>query len=379
MKSKRIKRMITAAVLAAAICITLAGCGNGSKEAPQADASGKTETGEGVSEEAASQETGVEMPEHYDKEAGNVSFKTEVIVSDEVRESGLQKLSASVQKPDPEKVLECLMGDTEIKAKNEEENNYWYEGANHEILTVNDTSIGFSTQFSVYVSNAFRLQQGYSDYNADKYRLDKDLEFASRQEAFENIRRALETMGIRIGDQYQCYVLEHAVMQSEEAVMDINGNLDQANYKGSWTQDDDSYYFVINQSYGNTPAYHVFYDNFPLAADENAPVQVLYNQDGIQFLQLEKVFTFTEQEGNYDLKPFEAMAEVIEMKYGMLLDGSTYSVNQAVLYYMENKAGGGQYEVLPVWIFNTTDNGTGKKLQDIVDAQTGEEILWEER
>lgn len=379
MKSKRIKRMITAAVLAAALCITLAGCGNGSKEAPQADTSGKTETGEGVSEEAASQKTGVEMPEHYDKEAGNVSFKTEVIVSDEVRESGLQKLSASVQKPDPEKVLECLMGDTEIKVKNEEENNYWYEGANHEILTVNDTSIGFSTQFSVYVSNAFRLQQGYSDYNADKYRLDKDLEFASRQEAFENIRRALETMGIRIGDDYQCYVLEHAVMQSEEAVMDINGNLDPANYKGSWTQDDDSYYFVINQSYGNTPAYHVFYDNFPLAADENAPVQVLYNQDGIQFLQLEKVFTFTEQEGNYDLKPFEEMAEVIEMKYGMLLDGSTYSVNQAVLYYMENKAGGGQYEVLPVWIFDTTDNGTGKKLQDIVDAQTGEEILWEER
>ena len=271
------------------------------------------------------------------------------------------------------------MGDTEIKAKNEEENNYWYEGANHEILTVNDISIGFSTQFSVYVSNAFRLQQGYSDYNADKYRLDKDLEFASRQEAFENIRRALKIMGIRIGDQYQCYVLEHAVMQSEEAVMDINGNLDPANYKGSWTQDDDSYYFVINQSYGNTPAYHVFYDNFPLAADENAPVQVLYNQDGIQFLQLEKVFTFTEQEGNYDLKPFEEMAEVIEMKYGMLLDGSTYSVNQAVLYYMENKAGGGQYEVLPVWIFDTTDNGTGKKLQDIVDAQTGEEILWEER
>ena len=54
MKSKRVKRMITAAVLAAALCITLAGCGNGSKEAPQADASGKTETGEGVSEEAAS-------------------------------------------------------------------------------------------------------------------------------------------------------------------------------------------------------------------------------------------------------------------------------------------------------------------------------------
>ena len=80
------------------------------------------------------------------------------------------------------------------------------------------------------------------------------------------------------------------------------------------TQDDDSYYFVINQKHDDTPAYHVFYDNFPLAADENAPVQVLYNKDGIQFLQLEKVFAFTEQESNYDLKPFEEIAEVIETK-----------------------------------------------------------------
>ena len=65
---------------------------------------------------------------------------------------------------------------------------------------------------------------------------------------------------------------------------------------------------LINQKHDDTPAYHVFYDNFPLAADENAPVQVLYNKDGIQFLQLEKVFAFTEQESNYDLKPFEEIA-----------------------------------------------------------------------
>ncbi len=105
----------------------------------------------------------------------------------------------------------------------------------------------------------------------------------------------------------------------------------------------------------------------------------MYNKDGIQFLQLEKVFTFTEQEGNYDLKPFEEIAEVIETKYGMLLDGSTYSVNQATLYYMENKVNDEQYEVIPVWIFNTEDNETGKTLQDIVNAETGKEIVWEEK
>ena len=271
------------------------------------------------------------------------------------------------------------MGDAEIDEKNEEEDNYWYVGANGESLTINNTSIGFATKFYVYVSNAFRLQQGYSDYNADKYELDKDFGFASRQQAFEDVRQSLQIMGIDVENEYKCYVLEHSILQSEEYVMDMNGNVDQSNYKGSWTQDDDSYYFVINQKYGDTPAYHVFYDNFPLIADENAPIQVLYNKNGIQFLQLEKVFSFSEQEGIYDLKPFEEIVEVIENKYGMLLDGSTYSVNQATLYYMENETSDGQYAVSPVWIFNIVDNEDGKALQDVVNAQTGEEIIWEEK
>lgn len=372
------KKMMFTAIIATTLCISLAGCSNDSKT-PQTGTSSKAETSENVSEESAPSEIGIEIPERYDKEAENVSFKTDINVSENVRENGLRKLSATVQKPDPAKVFDCLMGDTEIREKNEEDNNYWYEGVNNEILTINHTSIGFSTNFYVYVSNAFRLQQGYSDYNADKYELDKDLEFASRQEAFENIRQALETMGIDIEEQYKCYVLEHSMLQSEEYAMDINGNVDQTVYKDSWTQDDDSYYFVINQKYDDTPAYHVFYDNFPLVADENAPVQVLYNKDGIQFLQLEKVFAFAEQESNYDLKPFEEIAEVIETKYGMLLDGSTYSVNQATLYYMENKVNDEQYEVIPVWIFNTEDKETGKTLQDIVNAETGKEIIWEEK
>ena len=377
MKNKKIKMMFTA-IMATALCISLAGCSDDTKTS-QTNTSSKAETSESVSEESAPSEIGIEIPERYDKEAENVSFKTDINVSENVRENGLRKLSATIQKPDPAKVFDCLMGDTEIRAKNEEDNNYWYEGVNNEILTINNTSIGFSTNFYVYVSNAFRLQQGYSDYNADKYELDKDLEFASRQEAFENIRQALETMGIDIEEQYKCYVLEHSMLQSEEYAMDINGNIDQTGYKDSWTQDDDSYYFAINQKYDDTPAYHVFYDNFPLAADENAPIQVLYNKDGIQFLQLEKVFAFTEQESNYDLKPFEEIAEVIETKYGMLLDGSTYSVNQTTLYYMENKMNDEQYEVIPVWIFNTEDKETGKTLQDIVNAETGREIVWEEK
>lgn len=374
----RNKTMITS-VVAAVLCIALMGCGNGSKATQETGEANKLETNENILNEVASSGLNVELPNIYEKENDSISFKADVVVASEVREKGLQRLNAFLQKPDPAKVLECLMGNTGVKEKNEEENNYWYVGVNDESLTINNTSIGFANKFYVYVSNAFRLQQGYSDYNADKYDLDKDLGFASRQQAFNDIRQILKTMGIETGDQYKCYVLEHSTLQNEEYAMGMDGNVDQASYKGSWTQDDDSYYFVINQKYGDTPAYHVFYDNFPLVADENAPIQVLYNKDGIQFLQVEKMFRFEEQEGNYELKPFEEIAGVLETKYGMLLNGSTYSVNRATLYYMANKTGEGQYEVIPVWIFNTVDNESRKILQDIVNAQTGEEIIWEEK
>ena len=172
------KKWILAFTVVAVLCNSLWGC-------------------EKTADMPESAATNVEIPMRYEKEAENISFQTDVAVSEEVRENGMRKLSASVQKPDPAKALECLMGDAEIKEKNEEENNYWYVGADGESLTVNGTSVGFSTRFFTYVNNAFRLQQEYSGYNADKYDLDKDLGFATRQEAFETIRRERRALPLR--------------------------------------------------------------------------------------------------------------------------------------------------------------------------------------
>lgn len=115
MKNKKIKMMFTA-IMATALCISLAGCSDDTKTS-QTNTSSKAETSESVSEESAPSEIGIEIPERYDKEAENVSFKTDINVSENVRENGLRKLSATIQKPDPAKVFDCLMGDTEIRAK----------------------------------------------------------------------------------------------------------------------------------------------------------------------------------------------------------------------------------------------------------------------
>lgn len=84
MKNKKIKMLFTV-VMATALGISLAGCSNDSKTPLQASTSSEAETSESVSEEFSSSETGIEIPERYDKEAENVSFKTDINVSENVR------------------------------------------------------------------------------------------------------------------------------------------------------------------------------------------------------------------------------------------------------------------------------------------------------
>lgn len=330
-------------------------------------------------DEIKSNAKGNEFPKEYKEENENVKFNTQVIVSDEITENGMNIISVSLQEINSEKAYETLMGNTELKDKGESETQLWYEGVNNEILTITPYSLGYSTKFFAYVDNAFKLQQGYSDYNAYKYSMEDELSFATKEEAFGSIKTALGNMGIDIDDQYSCFALDHRIMQEEEYVTDIDGNVATEYYKDAWTEDDDCYYFIINQSYKGIPTYHVFYDAFPLAADENAPIQVIYNKNGIQFLQIEKVFQFSEENGSYDLKSFTEIAKTIQNKYGMLLGDSQYEVTSAELYYMESKVSENQYEILPVWIFHTTESSTGKILQDVVNAQTAEEIVWEEK
>ena len=145
-------------------------------------------------------QSAVEIPEQYCHEAGNIKFDTEVSVPENVKNSGMKKISASLQTIDCEKAVECLMGDEEINNSGENGSEKWYEGTNQSVLSVSPETLSYSTKFNVYVSNAFRLQKGYSDYNADRYSTEDNLKFETKESAFKNIKATLENMGIRVED-----------------------------------------------------------------------------------------------------------------------------------------------------------------------------------
>ena len=84
-----------------------------------------------------------EFPKRYKEDSDNVKFNTEIIVSDEIIENGMDIISATLQEINSEDAYETLMGTIELQDKGESDTQLWYEGVNNEILTITPYSLGY--------------------------------------------------------------------------------------------------------------------------------------------------------------------------------------------------------------------------------------------
>ena len=332
-----------------------------------------------------------DFPELYQEERDSVTFETAIIINNREDMGSFVKTTAELQAVDKDKLFEEFFSDIpsydeyEHESKNEKGEKvttitYVASGETHLSIGPYSSMFNYSSpELSPYVNRAFRLDEKYDDYNADKYSLEHEFSFASKKESFTDIKDCLQEAGIQIGDSYKAYALDHATMQQEEYCMGMNGQEDKSGYKQSWTKEDDCYYFIMRQDFHGLPVYHVFSEVFKDAADINAPVQVQYSAKGIESIYVEKVFAFKQDGQEVILVDFADIAETVFNKYGMILGSSSYKVTEARLHYMVDvMSGKGVYEVFPVWILSieesTPDEGVTGTLQMIINAATTEEV-----
>lgn len=138
------------------------------------------------------------------------------------------------------------------------------------------------------------------------------MSFMTREEAFEKVWNALQEIDIEIEADYTGYALDHGTMQSQEHYEDMDGNMDRSQYKAQWSGADDCYYFFINQTYRGLPLYHVYNKIFTDAADSNAPVQAVVSGEGIEWLNIEKVFAVSGEQDGVLLADMDAVAQTAE-------------------------------------------------------------------
>ncbi len=370
-------------VLAIIFFAFLSGCGN--KETAKGNVR-DFETAESM--DVPSDE--ITFPAHYENTIGNVKFRMDIIVDTDLTEEAPVTAKAQMKTVDAGRAFDLLFSNhtTYETYEYEEKDEYGKKVKTGTYVSPEETTLSYgplSSQMTYmrrtlmpYIRSAFILDDEDARYNADLYSKEKQLSFMDREDALQFVRDTLMKINMEFEFEYTGYALDYANMQLQEYHEDIDGNIDPVRYKENWSVSDEGYYFCINEIYRGLPLYHVYHEIFSDVKDVNAPVQALVSQNGIEYLNIEKVFDISEEKAVIQLLPIDAIAETVANKYTQILGSSIYEMTSAELYYyVDLSSGVGIYDVKPVWIVKGIEESGEKRqaIQVIIDAQTSKEIV----
>lgn len=394
------KRLFCKTMAVMGLSIALCGCGKAGQErtteqqeaaweqetepaASPVEAAGTESDGEPEAEQGEGQP--VTFPEHFSETIGNVTFNMDIVAGDDLTDNSVVTAKAQMQKVDREKAFGLFFSDipTYDTYDYEEEDEYGMPAHSVTYVSPEETTLSCGPASSKleymerdlmpFVRNTF-VTFADDRYNADIYSTDEQLSFMTREEAFETVQKTLQELYVNMETDDTGYALDHETMQSQEYYEDMDGNIDKAQYKAQWSAADDCYYFYIDQIYKGLPLYHVYNEVFGDAGDIHAPVQALVSAEGIEYFEIEKVFTISEEKGGVSLADMDAVVQTAADKCDQMSGTAAYEITRAQLYYyVDLSSGKGVYDVKPVWILSGCEKG-GKKMQIILDAQTAEEI-----
>ncbi len=356
-------------VMALLLSISMTGCQNQRKEPSKNN--------------AAEGETAIiDFPSSYQKDYDNqLRVDAKIIVPDKLKGKSLRGAKAKLIKPDVEAVrqkTEEYLGTNLQEFLFTEQKDYQgtplyiYQYADPQdsvfSITYSDdqNSLLYSPQEMSYVRTAFRLADD-PGYNADLFQNDEEFPFESRQDAFMHVKQYLEDVGIIIGDEYRCYSLPYETLRQEEIVYEE----DRTSGKGEWTEEDNAYYFAINQEANGLPVYIPMYGIYAADIDYNAPIQIMYKASGIGFIETGTMYEITSADTYVNPLRIEEVFECIKEKYDMLISDEEIILTQAKLCWIPDKA---SEDLILGWSIRGKTSA-GESLQMFYDAQTGKELL----
>ncbi len=315
------------------------------------------------------------FPEKLNMEIDRVKFDAEVLAHSSTNMRS-KSYEVTVRKFDKEKFKERFLNNIEVAQTGSNGDSDYYEGIKEEHLSVSPTRIFFYKNLYLYVNNAFSLYE--DDRNAELYMKDIDFNFASRDEAKESILKEFDSLGAGLGSEYflNMYSLDYETMKENEEVFDMNDEIDKSAYKPNWSSKDNCYYLCIRQSVNGIPVGYKYSDADADINECNAPIQLLYSSSGIEFLNIDRMFDFSDKNEDIVLADMDKVSDCIAKKYNDILNESKYSVNKLELHYICIKEGESKYIVHPAWVATMNEIGeTTHNFQMIIDAQTAEELI----
>ena len=354
------------------LMLTMTACAS-SSDSKETIAESKAVTSESDDTASAEQVNG-SFPKRLDMEIDRVKFDAEVLAHSSENMKA-KSYEATLRKFDKEKLKEKFLSSIEEPETISSEDPDSYYGKKDEFLAVYPTGIFFYTDFYKYVNHTFSLFE--DDRNAEMYMKDTDFDFASRDEAKESILKELDSVGAGLGSEFflNMYSLDYETMKENEKVIDMEGKPDKSAYKPEWSSKDNCYYLCIRQSVNGIPVGYKYADADENINEYNAPIQILYSSSGIEFINIDRMFDFSDKNEEVVLADMDKVSDCIAKKYNDILNKSKYSVNKLELHYICVKESESKYTVRPAWVATMSVPGETTQFQMIIDAQTAKELI----
>ena len=343
-------------------------------------------TEEGISSETYTEEEEVSIPTEFHKMYDeNFSCDLKVTASVEYLKKPQCVQGVRIQNVDPDKARDLFFSgiNTEIEDvdMSGEEPYIYLRGEGGESFLYSSRSFSYSKPFSAYIMQAFRLEQG-EGYNADEYDQNRDLSFMNRDTAFETIMEVLENLGVQTHSRkYKCYSLDFSTLSEQEFAIDLDGKEDPSQYKESWSEEDECYYFIIKQEEQGIPLYAPISEVFQKFEDINAQIQVLFSSRGIEMIQITGIMEWDKNFEKVSLTDFETVMDHLYYKYSMVISDAVYQVNSADLVYLAAEEKRGTYSMKPAWVikmkveYKGNEGQQTQEIQTLIDAVSGKELL----
>jgi len=247
----------------------------------------------------------------------------------------------------------------------------------------NGNYISLRTKKFKYIDPIFNLpDQPYP--TADHFNKNKDLSFMPYQQAVNEVKKVLVSIGISVHDEVETYTLDHQTMQdleeklmNDKTLMSTEGN--HLILKDQWSSEDDGYFMSIQNALDGIPVFslnHGSIDTNTLVS--GSFVYAYYSQSGLEYI----FANFPYQKMAIDQKDVpiigvENALAVVKEKYENVILTDPISITRIEFNYVPTLIDNSRetFRMVPAWCFHLIQEKDGTPSDMIIDATNGSEIL----
>lgn len=270
-----------------------------------------------------------------------------------------KQITASVSSQTENELLKQIIGLEEVSWEEDELGNIYF--SNEDYLVNIGQGVFYTTEWYDRISNyGVWINESVIEKN---FETEKNLSFKKLEEAKTEVKELLKDIGITEVKMIKTYSVEEKALRSRA---EMQNNIDI-------TKDDEYYFFEMSMTLNGVPVKEFDYIRNDYLEVPGGGIQVAYNKNGIQFLQLSCIYEKIEEK-KMKIISVEELIDILIEKANLVPLDEPMEVNEISLVYYPVYTGKGEVSLIPAWEvqLNIQDNMITRQYYDAVN---GKEIV----